>query len=280
MTRRNRPPTVAQQTLSRRTWLEWVGKSTVFSLGAGVLARCTMDATGQPDAAGDAATGDAHIWPDGTGPEAGVDAAVPPVCDANPANFPFVPVDDNAELFQPWQGWNVRTVDSQDLGWILNNWELTVDGLVTNPVTLSFAQLLGLPRRDQVTDFHCVEGWSVYDVPWNGVHLSEVLALVGPDLAATHVTFHTVGDQYNESLPLDIALEPRTLLGYGINCHTMPLNHGFPLRVVIPRLLGYKNAKYVYRIELTNEPIDGFWVNLGYSYDGEVPASRLREGKY
>ncbi len=66
------------------------------------------------------------------------------------------------------------------------------------------------------------------------------------------------------------------------NCagHTLPLKHGFPLRIVIPRLLAYKNAKYVERIELTDKPLSGFWVAAGYSYDGEVPEGRLRPGRY
>ena len=116
--------------------------------------------------------------------------------------------------------------------------------------------------------------------PTRGRQRRAVSALVQPNASATHITFHTVGDAYNESLPLDIALEPKTMLAYGVNCNTMPLNHGFPLRVVIPRLLGYKNAKYVHRIELTDQPLNGYWVSRGYPYSGEVPASRLREGKY
>ena len=79
---------------------------------------------------------------------------------------------------------------------------------------------------------------------------------------------------------MDIALEPRTLLGYGIGGSTLPLGHGFPVRMVIPRLLGYKSAKYVERIEFSDHPVDGFWVAAGYPYDGNVPASRLREGKW
>ena len=105
-----------------------------------------------------------------------------------------------------------------------------------------------------MTDFHCVEGWSVYDVQWNGVHLQRLFDLVQPTAAATYVTFHTLGDIYNESLKLDVALEPRTILGYGVGGNTLPVEHGFPLRVVIPRLLGYKNAKYIERIELTDAP--------------------------
>jgi DMSO/TMAO reductase YedYZ molybdopterin-dependent catalytic subunit len=270
-------PETALQTLTRRTWMEWLGKAAVLSLGAGVLARCATDATGAPDAGGDSGPPDARTWPDASLPEAGVDAATPPACDGTPADFPFQPADGTAQIFQSW---NVRTVDPQDLPWILDNWRVTVDGLVANPVTLTFGQILGLPRQDQLTDFHCVEGWSVYDVPWNGVHLSQLFALAQPQTAATHVTFHTIGDTYNESLPLDVALEPKMILAYGVDCHTVPLTHGFPLRVVIPRLLGYKNAKYVYRIELTDAPVNGFWVALGYPYAGEVPEDRLRPGKY
>ncbi|MCP4602966.1 MAG: molybdopterin-dependent oxidoreductase [Proteobacteria bacterium] len=94
------------------------------------------------------------------------------------------------------------------------------------------------------------------------------------------MTFHTQGDLYNESLPIDVVLEPKTLLAYGIGCSTLPLEHGFPLRLIVPRKFGYKSCKYVYRIELTDKPISGYWVARGYPYEGDVPKSRLRLGKY
>jgi DMSO/TMAO reductase YedYZ molybdopterin-dependent catalytic subunit len=120
----------------------------------------------------------------------------------------------------------------------------------------------------------------VFDIPWNGVHLGELFDLAGVQDSATHVNFFTLGGKYNESLPLDVALERNTILAYGVNGSSLPLRHGFPARIVIPRLFGYKSAKYVERIELSDSPIDGFWVERGYPYDGEVPAERLREGKY
>jgi DMSO/TMAO reductase YedYZ molybdopterin-dependent catalytic subunit len=171
-------------------------------------------------------------------------------------------------------------VDPQDLRSILGSWRLTVDGMVENPRTFTWEELIGLTRQDQVTDFHCVEGWSVYDVPWNGVHLSTIFEVVRPRPEATYVAFHTIDGRYNESLPRTVALEPRTLLAYGIHGNTLPLAHGFPARVVVPRLLAYKSAKYVDRIELTDRPLIGFWVAAGYPYDAEVPPSRLRPGKY
>ena len=70
------------------------------------------------------------------------------------------------------------------------------------------------------------------------------------------------------------------MLALGINGHTLPLKHGFPARVVVPRLLGYKNPKFVRRIELVDFEHVGYWSNFGYAVEGLVPEDRLREGKY
>lgn len=196
---------------------------------------------------------------------------------AAPADLPFRPGEREGRIFEDW---GVRTVDPQDLTQILATWRLEVGGLVDRPHTYFFADLTALPRTDLTADFHCVEGWSVLDVPWNGVLLGELLERAGPQPGATHVNFRTVRDAYNESLPLGVAREPETLLAYGVQGATLPLSHGFPLRVVVPRLLGYKSCKYVYRIELASKPLHGYWVGRGYDYLGEVPERRLRPGKY
>jgi len=77
-----------------------------------------------------------------------------------------------------------------------------------------------------------------------------------------------------------VALEPRSFLALGIGGNTLPLKHGFPARAVLPRMYAYKSPKYVERIELTDQPIEGFWVKYGYPYDAPVPLARLREGRY
>lgn len=244
--------------------MQWLGGATVLTLGADLLAACdtasgpAADAAplDAPNTAPDLRSGD-WSFPDG--------------------GFGFAPGADKGGVLD---GWAERTVDTQDLIKILSSWKLTVDGMVETPLTITFADLALLPRQDQITDFHCVEGWSVLDVPWSGVHISRLFDPVKVQPGATHVTFHTIGGTYNESLPLQQALEPRTMLGYGVGGATLPLKHGFPLRVVIPRLLGYKNAKYVQRLELTDHPIDGYWVAAGYPYAGDVPPARLRPGKY
>ena len=255
------PPAVkrtADTPVTRRTWMEWVGKATVLSLGSVLLTRCNRGMN-TPSSTGDPVETENLCGSASLGEKA------------------FTPASFEGTIFENWP---VRTVDPQELNWILSNWQLTVDGMVDEPGVFTFTDLFKLPRQDQITDFHCVEGWSIPDVPWNGVHLSELLALVKPHSSATHITFHTINETYNESLPLEVALEPRTLLAYGINCATLPLDHGFPLRLVVPRLLAYKSPKYVYRIELTDKAVSGFWVQRGYSYEGEVSASRLRPGKY
>lgn len=284
--------------------MEWLGQATVFSLSAYMLG-CGDDAgaggeaggagsggsagasgaAGSSGSTGGGATGGAagSAGSGGGGVDAGSDAAVveagpTPACASGEVPpFQFTPTSNSVP---PFDGWPVRTVDQQKVSTILSQWKLRIDGMTQSTVELSFYDLLCLARQNQVTDFHCVEGWSVQDIPWNGVHLSTLLALVQPLSSATHLTFHTINGKYNESLPMEVALEPRTLLAYGVNDTSLSLDHGFPARVVIPRLFGYKNAKFVERIELTDEPIAGYWVAKGYSYEAEVQPERLRPGKY
>jgi DMSO/TMAO reductase YedYZ molybdopterin-dependent catalytic subunit len=279
---------IAERTMSRRHWLEWLGGAGALSLAA-VAVGCDADPS-RPGGA-DAPRGGLDAGGGGGDGQGGQDAAAmdpgppadtsAPQPDAGPSGIAFAATPDAATTIVPW---GENTVDPQDEMDLIANWSLQIDGLVEQPLTFTFAELLALPRQDQVTDFHCVEGWSVYDVPWNGVHMATLFDRVKPLSGATHVTFHcatgTNGATYDESLPLDICREPKTLLAYGADDRSLPLRHGFPLRVVIPRLLGYKGAKTVTRVELTDQPSDGFWVVRGYPYDAPVPPERLREGKY
>ncbi len=263
--------------------MEWLGGAAVMSLSR-YMVGCGGEGTTQPGPVGvngaggfgggpgDAATGRPAPSQDAAAHEA--ESGVAPGCETP---FGFAP---GQAAGGPFDGWGERTVDEQNLAAILTTWTLSVGGLVKTPKVYSFQDLLCLPRQDQVTDFHCVEGWSVYDVPWNGVHLSHLLDASTPLGSATHVAFHGVGGKYIESLPLGVALEPRTILAYGVSGSSLPLAHGFPVRMVIPRLLGYKNAKYVAKIDLVDHEVTGFWSQYGYPYDGEVPPARLRPGKY
>lgn len=253
---KNNSSAKARGSMTRRELLEWLGAGTVLSLCGAELAACLGDGGADPGGS----------WLGDGGYDGGEGGA-----------FAFAPGPGNHPVFEHW---GVRTVDPQDIEEILASWRLSVDGMVERPRSYGFADLVALERTDLLMDFHCVEGWSVHDVPWNGIHLGGLFEASGVAPEATHVTFHTLGGKYNESLPIEIALEPHTLIAYGIAGNTLPLKHGFPLRLVVPRLFAYKSAKYVERIELTDHPVEGFWVAGGYPYLGEVPASRLRPGKY
>lgn len=244
---RNNEAEAGSDTWSRRSLLSWLGKGCVLSLTAPGVSGCI----------GSIFDGQEDRW---TGCSESGFAFSPGRCDHG--------------------GWGERTVDRQHLENILKSWQLTIGGLVEEELTLSFDELVALPSHDPVVDFHCVEGWSVYDVPWNGVHLSELFSRVGVKPTATHVNFHTVGGLYNGSLLLPVALEENTLLAYGVRGSSLSVKHGFPVRMVIPRLFGYKSSKYVERIELSDHYVEGYWVKRGYSYSAEVPPSRLRQGKY
>jgi hypothetical protein len=277
---------ISPVTIERRTWMEWVGRVGVISLSQYLLG-CGGDETtdGPPAVGGDAGPQEAGVPVPEAGHDATDEAAQDAVAEAAPdgppgpceTSFPFKPGQGDHGVFD---GWGERTVDPQDLASILDSWVLSVDGLVVQPMTFTFAQLLCLPRQDQVTDFHCVEGWSILDVPWNGVRLAEILERVIPTASATHMVFRSVGGKYDESVPLAVAREPKSILAYGIAGSSLPLPNGFPARAIFPRLLGYKSPKYVTRIEITDHPVIGFWSNYGYPYEGEVPPDRLRDGKY
>ena len=232
---------------SRRSLLKWLGNASVFALTADFLTACAESNNATPDTTKDA------------------------------ESYPFSPSSDQGPLYEQWWG---NTVDPQNLEQIIASWQLNISGLIEAPITLSFSDILALTRQNQITDFHCVEGWSVYDVPWNGFHIDSLIDLVRPTSEATHINLRCFSDIYTESLPLSIAREPRTLFAYGISGSTIPLTHGFPLRLVVPRMYGYKGAKWVKEIEFTNAPLTGYWEQRGYSTDAEVVAWRLRDGKY
>ncbi len=269
---------VSPVTHTRRTVIEWLGKGATMAALPPALSACFPE---QKDFRCCAET-DAPPGGGGFGGGDSGDSGTKPLDTAAGAECPegaieFAPPDADPAL---WDEFTVFTVDEQDLDSLLQDWVLTIDGMVDTPRTYTFQQLLELPRFDQIMDFHCVTGWSVHDVPWNGVHIQTLLDAAGIQSNATHITFHTVDSIYNESLPLDVALEPHTMLAFGLCGLALPLDHGFPMRLIIPRLLAYKSAKYVHRLELTDAPLNGYWEQRGYSYDAEVPEDRLRKGRY
>lgn len=149
-------------------------------------------------------------------------------------------------------------------------WTVTVDGLVEEPQHVDHIAWAALPHVEETVDFHCVEGWSVDDVHWGGVAPGALLdrARVKPE--GKFITFHAQGGTYVDSLSLEQAREPQTLLADVLNGAPLPADHGGPVRLVIPTQLGYKNVKWVTRLEVTAKPVEGYWEKRGYPRDAPV----------
>lgn len=130
------------------------------------------------------------------------------------------------------------------------NWRLDVDGLVARPSSFTLEDLKRFPSRSQITHQACEEGWS-FIAEWTGVPLSSVLNAVGVHPRAKYVVFFPF-DEFWDSLDMPDAWHSQTLLAYGMNGEDLPAGHGAPLRLKIPRQLGYKNVKYLSRITVTD----------------------------
>jgi len=130
------------------------------------------------------------------------------------------------------------------------DWRLEVDGLVARPSSFSLAELKRLPARSHITHQACEEGWS-FIAEWTGVPLAHVLQQAGIRSSARYIFFFTI-DEWWDSIDMDDALHPQTLLAYAMNGPEMPLDHGAPLRLKVPRQLGYKNLKYLSKITVTD----------------------------
>jgi DMSO/TMAO reductase YedYZ molybdopterin-dependent catalytic subunit len=145
---------------------------------------------------------------------------------------------------------------------------LRIDGLVERPQTLTLDQIKDLPSVTERVRMKCVECWSAPAV-YTGVRLEEIFKLVGPTAQATHVRFYAA-DDYNDTLSLEELRAPRVMLAYEQDGEDLPLDNGWPLRLVTPVKYGYKYVKGVVRLEFTDEMMTGTWENYGYSTDATV----------
>ena len=151
----------------------------------------------------------------------------------------------------------------------LETYKLTVDGEVENPITLNWEELMKLPKTVSVSDFHCVEGWSVLDCKWEGVHMREIEKLVKPKAVARAVTFESA-DSYTTSLFREELASDDVLLVYKLNDEPLEEGLGFPLRLIVPSKYAYKSALWVVHLQYTRTKNLGFWERRGYNDDADV----------
>jgi len=146
-------------------------------------------------------------------------------------------------------------------------WTLQVDGAVKKPVRLTLDQLAALPRRSQVVNHYCVEGWNAV-AKWTGVRMSDLARLVQPTSDAQYVDFTSFDSDYHESWDMESAMHPQTLVAYAMDGRWLGVNHGAPARLHSPVKLGYKNTKYLVRITFMPERNGGYWSDRGYEWFG------------
>lgn len=143
------------------------------------------------------------------------------------------------------------------------DWQLKVDGLVRRPGLFSLAELKSYPSRSQITQLICEEGWS-YIAQWTGVPLSHLLQLAGASPQAKYAVYYAM-DGWVDALDMDDAWHAQTLVTYGMNRGDIPVGHGGPLRLRLPRQLGYKSLKFLNRVMLT-DTLEGVPIGGEYSW--------------
>jgi len=148
------------------------------------------------------------------------------------------------------------------------SYRLNVTGLVENPVTVSYEDILAMPVLERLVDLPCVEGWTETSM-WKGARLSDLLETAAVQKEADRVVFSSPGG-YTTSLTLQDIEETDPLLAYQANGETLPHEQGFPIRLVVPDRLGYKWIKWVTGIEVISGGYQGYWERRGYSNQAEV----------
>jgi DMSO/TMAO reductase YedYZ molybdopterin-dependent catalytic subunit len=185
----------------------------------------------------------------------------------------LLPQSVGSVLPQPTSGWRIYTVAASMPRLDPVAYRLRVEGLVRRPVSLALRDLRRLPLARQVSDFHCVTGWTVRDVRWAGVRILDVLAAAGPLPTARALSFVSAERPYVDSLTLEQGLLPDVMLAWEMDGRPLERPHGGPLRLVMPRMYGYKSVKWVDRIVLTSEPAVGYWEERGYDRDAWIGRS-------
>lgn len=175
----------------------------------------------------------------------------------------LAPTFDDADVV-PFEHFPVNTYDADDPGIDFNAWNLKVTGDVEKPGEYALAQIQGLPRQRQNTRHICVEGWDVIG-RFGGARLSDFLNLAGANPRARFV-YVECADDYYTAIDMATARHAQSLLCYEMYDRPLTREHGAPVRLSIPTKIGYKNAKYLTRMHVTDVLAkQGYWEDQGYS---------------
>ena len=147
-------------------------------------------------------------------------------------------------------------------------WDFRVSGLVESPLRFGWAEFNALPKVQHTSDFHCVTRWSRFDNLWVGVAVQELLRRSRPKANAAYVLVHAE-QGFTANVPLADLDRPEVLLATHHDGQPLPLDHGYPLRLIVPHLYAWKSVKWVRGLELLERDAPGFWEQNGYHMYGD-----------
>ena len=148
-------------------------------------------------------------------------------------------------------------------------WHLKTSGLVEKPLDLSFDEMQKLPQKQFTASFQCVTKWSIKDLVWDGVAISEIAKMTGVKPEAKWVMFRCA-DGYSAPVPLEDALADDSLVAFKMNGRPIPQQQGYPSRPFIAHLYGWKSAKWLNEIQFLPGYEDGYWEMFGYNERGDI----------
>ncbi len=151
----------------------------------------------------------------------------------------------------------------------IDNWRFTITGLVKRSISLDYDTLLKMIDKRYTRDFHCVTGWTVRDVYWEGVSMKKLIDMAEP-LDNARWAYIKSADGYTTVVPFEDIYSDDAILALKMNGEPLQPEHGYPARIFIPHLYGWKSAKWVVEIELIDRYRDGYWEALGYHERGYV----------
>ncbi len=150
----------------------------------------------------------------------------------------------------------------------LDKWDFRIFGQVAEPLRLTWDELMKLPQKTQTVDIHCVTRWSKLDTTWTGIPWRELMKLIEPLPEATHVMAHCEYG-FTANLSLDVLDDDDTMLAFLYNGQPLEPDHGYPLRLLVPKRYLWKSAKWLRGIELIAGDLPGFWERNGYHMEGD-----------
>ncbi|MBM4457958.1 MAG: sulfite oxidase-like oxidoreductase [Chloroflexi bacterium] len=183
-----------------------------------------------------------------------------------------IPKPDDSERVPPGQfiteKFPVLHYGSTPIYESLANWDFRVFGLVAEPLRFTWDELMALPTRTQTVDIHCVTRWSKLGTTWTGIAWRDLMKLIQPAAAATHVMAHCEFG-FTANVALDVLDDDDTMLAFLYDGKPLEPDHGYPLRLLVPKKYFWKSAKWLRGVEFMTGDRPGFWERNGYHMEGD-----------